>query len=401
MYNYNEDIKKVEKRSYHFKMQSVYNFNTDKEEAADYHLSQDEATVYRLRYSLASGKKHYGCPICKNKVIIKKSVKGHFFFSHTRLKEGDNCFLVDQNNYESKRIQEYNYHKESEEHIELKEDISHFLKHTNGVVANSVKVEKVIKGQAVPNTWKKPDIQFKTTKGKKFVVEIQLANTWLSDIVKRDLFYEKEGIIILWVFNKFEPNGFEKTTKKDIYYNNPFINVFVFDEAAKQQSSKTGELHLNCYYKAPEKTGRDSFIVNWHNKVVSINQIKIYKQSGKPYFFDSFDLINKAEEWRQEQIELIKEEQKQERLRIQRQKEKDKYDLKLMMECNAKKRKEGQTEKEVLKMPIGKYEKHHHKILHVPTQKTHNILYRKKNKQGLWYYTEQDLWLFAKDCRNI
>lgn len=399
MYNFNDDIKKIEKGSYHFKMQSIYNFNTGKEEAADYHLSQDEATVYRLRYSLASGKKKYGCPICKNKVIIKKSVKGRFFFSHTRLKAGESCFLVDQSNYETRRIQEYNYHKESQEHIELKEDVSHFLKQTKGIDSNSVKVEKVIKGQAVPHTWKKPDIQFKTTKGKRFVVEIQLANTWLSDIVKRDLFYEKEGITILWIFNKFEPYGFEKTTKKDIYYNNPFMNVFVFDELAKQQSLKTGELHLNCYYKAPEKTGRDSFTVSWHDKIVSISQIKIYKQSGKPYFFDSFDLIDKAEEWKQEQIELIKEEQRQERLRVQRQKEKDKYDLKLMFEYNAKTIEQDKPVEDMVKIPIGKVQKYQREVLHVPTQKKHNVLWLQKNRQGVWYYTEEDLWLFSKDCK--
>ena len=313
----NVDIKKEEKYSYKFKMSEIFNFDTGKTESADYFLSQDEGTKFRLRTSLRNGKKRYGCPVCKSKVILKRSNRGNFYFSHIRLEEGQTCFLVDQSNSESKRIQEYNYHKESQEHIDLKNAIAYHLKNTKGVDKNSVKIEKVVKGQAVPKTWKKPDVQFVTDKGKRFAVEIQLSHTWLADIVKRDMFYEKEDISILWVFNDFEPYGNTKTTQGDIFYNNPAINVFVFNKAAALKSYETGDLHLDCYFKSPEKTGRDSYTIKWENRIFNIKDIRIRKRSKKPYFVDYFKLIEQADEWREEQRELIRidrEKKEQQRL---------------------------------------------------------------------------------------
>ena len=41
------------------------------------------------------------------------------------------------------------------------------------------------------------------------------------------------------------------------------------------------------------------------------------------------------------------------------------------------------------------------KVKHIPTGKVYIVIYKKENKYGLWYYTENNLWLFANDCKNI
>lgn len=406
----NVDIKKEEKYSYKFKMSEIFNFDTGKTEAADYFLSQDEGTKFRLRTSLSNGKKRYGCPVCKSKVILKRSIRGNFFFSHTRLKEGQACFLVDQSNSETRRIQEYNYHKESQEHIDLKNAIAYHLKNTKGVDKNSVKIEKVVKGQAVPKTWKKPDVQFVTDKGKRFAVEIQLSHTWLADIVKRDMFYEKEDISILWVFNNFEPYGNTKTTQGDIFYNNPAINVFVFNEASALKSYETGDLHLDCYFKSPEKTGRDSYTIKWENRIFNIKDIRIRKRSKKPYFVDYFKLIEQADEWREEQKELIKIEQKrileeQRRKRAKEEKEwaerelnsikRDKQRVSLLE--NVVSEKESQN----IDLVMGKVRTINYSVFHKPSSKKYAVKYEKQNKHGVWYYTENGLWISSEDCTDF
>lgn len=374
---------KDEKRAYNFKMTSIYNLDTEEEEAADYFLQQNEETVFRLRRSIHSGKKRYACPVCMSKVILKVSKLGNPFFSHTPLKEGQVCFLVDQSNTETRRIQEYNYHKESEAHIFLKETIAWRLKRTTGVDSNSVKIEKVIKGQAVPKTWKKPDVQFMTKNSNRFAVEIQLSNTWLSDIVKRELFYQKEGISILWVFDSFSPGGYVKTTKKDIFYNNPFVNIFVFNEDAANMSDLTGDLHLDCYFKFPEKTGRDTYMMRWQNKLFNIKNIRIDKTSKKPYFVDTAKHIKEAEEWCKEQSELIKKEAEQKRAELLQERKRRR-----LFEERAKK----------AKIIVGRIKTCDIEVFHVPTNSWHRVTRQKKNASGEWYFTENHTWLFAKDC---
>lgn len=381
------DIKKDEKRSYKFKMQEVYNFNTDKVESADYHLSQDEETVYRLRTKLMTGEKNYGCPVCKNRVILKVSSKSNPFFSHTPLKEGQACYLVDSNNNEIRRIQEYNYRKESQEHIFLKETIAYHLKNTKGVDVNSVKIEKVVKGQATPGTWKKPDVQFATKKGAMFAVEVQLSNTWLSDIVKRDVFYKEEGISILWVFNEFKSKGRIKTTKKDIFYNNPAVNVFVFDEEAMRLSESTGDLHLNCYFKFPEKSGYSTYTLEWKNKLFNIRDIQIHNKSGKPYFVDTDKYIKDADAWLRKRSELIKKEQQQRQMNFAKQRR------------NARLAEE---KRKIQREPIlGKVETCEMDVMHKETKECYSVVYQKKNTKGKWYFTKNGVWLFAKDCVEV
>ena len=40
-------------------------------------------------------------------------------------------------------------------------------------------------------------------------------------------------------------------------------------------------------------------------------------------------------------------------------------------------------------------------VLHIPTEQEYEIMYEKKNRYGLWYYTTAEKWLFAADCKKI
>lgn len=62
---------KDEKKAYNFKMTSIYNLDTEKEEAADYFLQQSEETVFKLRRNLHLGKK----TLCVSSLHVKGYLK--------------------------------------------------------------------------------------------------------------------------------------------------------------------------------------------------------------------------------------------------------------------------------------------------------------------------------------
>lgn len=276
---------KQEKKAYNFKMTSIYNFDTQKEEPADYFLKQDEETVFKLRYSLKLKKKRYGCPVCKTSVILKRSKKGNFFFSHLPLEDGKRCFLVEQNSGK-RTIQEYNYRKESDRHIYLKNLIGKLLKKSIEINSNTVKIEKRLSNKAISAEWKLPDVQCEMKNGKTLAVEIQLCQTWLADIVKRESFYQKIGVSILWVFNDFDIDE-NHITKKDIFYNNPSLNVFVFDKEVQKLSIHNKQLFLKCYYPGG-KIDTNLFGIGkrkWIFKIIQLKDLKFDKETLKPYYF--------------------------------------------------------------------------------------------------------------------
>jgi competence CoiA-like predicted nuclease len=279
--------REIENSAHNFKMKEIFNFNTGKIEQSDFWLSQSAEVIHRLRYNLRDDRKAYGCPICKTPVILKFSRKEKPFFAHLKRAENVNCLLCDESlSNDEKRIQEYNYNKESPEHKRLKKLVAKILKKTNGVNPTTVKVEKNKKNKAISNKWKRPDIQC-DFKDFELVFEIQLSKTWLSDIVERDKFYRKIKTFIFWVFSSFEierPN--QDITQADIFYNNPEINLFLFDDEAEELSKEKEELNLKCLYQIPIINLDESRIeYRWRKKMITLDDLKFDSEEFKPYFF--------------------------------------------------------------------------------------------------------------------
>lgn len=364
------------KESYNFKMESVFNFNTGLSEDASFFLSGSEETIYKLRYALQSGKKSYGCPVCKTKVILKRSKLGNFFFAHLPIKDGVKCFLVNQNK-KKRTIQEYNYRKESEEHIYLKKCIAKLLETSPGVNHSTIKIEKRVT-DVISSEWKQPDIQCLTNNGRKLAIEIQLCRTWLVDIVKRDLFYQKLGISILWVFNEFDiDNLTNHSTQKDIFYNNPNLNVFVFDNEVEEISKNNNQIFLKCCY---QKVIRKEYEVHrkWTYKIIKLNELKFDKETKKPFYNNTMAIFEKERakakaEWR----EHIK------RLRNARAAT-NKKNKKLLSKKNQKK-----VDHQYLKPTY---------IYHIPTQSTVMVKRIKENQSGKWYLSNEGKWFYENDC---
>lgn len=277
----------TESSAYNFKMTEIYNFNTQKTEQADYWLSQPAEVIHKLRYSLREDRKGYGCPCCKTPVILKFSQNHNPFFAHLKREEGVKCYICDESMYpEERKIQAYNTKKETPEHKRLIQVIADLIKSTPGVNPRDVKIEKNKSNKAISHEWKRPDIQCVYGKSD-LVFEIQLCKTWLSDIVARDTFYKKINTFIFWIFNRFDVvNPSKNITQADIFYNNPEINIFVFDEKAETISHKTNELHLNCLYQVPIINLEESKVeCVWESKMVTLKDLQFDTGTYKPYFF--------------------------------------------------------------------------------------------------------------------
>lgn len=118
-----------EVETFPFLLSEVYNFNTDKIEAADYHLkNSDEGYIVRLRTALEAEDKRYGCPICKTKIGIRHSSKGNWYFAHKPKPDHVKCYLSDASTMTEQqvRMQRYYHNKESEKHKTLKNNMFNY-----------------------------------------------------------------------------------------------------------------------------------------------------------------------------------------------------------------------------------------------------------------------------------
>lgn len=307
------DARAEERDVFPFRMAEVYNFNTGKIEPSDYWLKQEAEKIHELRYGLRAGKKRYGCPICKTQVSLRKSTKQNWFFGHHQRKEGVHCALIDEHMpLIERKIQKYNAAKETEEHKRMKYFIGDYLRKDPNVLGTP-DIEKIVKGTYTPHKWKRPDVICQRGSWK-IVFEVQISNTWLSDIVERDLFYANNHTVIIWVFNSFdscEPD--HDTTKADIFYNNPEVNLFVLDEEAMEVSKTTHTLTLNAHFRVPEINYQTQTISNrWNKQLVTLNDLTFDQQTFKPYVVSYFDkkkeAISKLEGWKQKEKLKAREE---------------------------------------------------------------------------------------------
>lgn len=272
-------------------IERVLNLQTGKIiESKTFFMTYDENEVFKLRYkneeSIQNRNYLYVCIFCKQPVKISGGGENlkTLYFRHVR--DSDDCPIktnASSFTEEEVRCIIYNGVKEGDLHFRLKNFIGEYLEKDEQIL--NVDIDKVYKSEIVPKTWRKPDV-LATFTDKRVAFEIQLSTTFLTVIVERNAFYKKENVFIIWVFDDFSvESDFQPFTQKDVYHNNSF-NVFVLDDWAKEESSKTNELVLNCYYKyVDEETG--DIDEEWQNELVTINQLTFDTEKYKVFFYDT------------------------------------------------------------------------------------------------------------------
>ncbi len=137
-------------------------------------------------------------------------------------------------------------------------------------------------GAVLKGEWKRPDVRCRW-RGKTVVVELQLSYTFISEVVKRDLFYKAENIFVIWVFRVADEKfAFVKDEK---YFNKQ--NLFLLDEVAETECPSAGCLMLTCQHSAPvfnEESGRVETITE--TQLVQLADLTYPEDTYRPFFHD-------------------------------------------------------------------------------------------------------------------
>lgn len=222
--------------------------------------------------------------------LLCANCKAPLWLSRYRSEAGNRWFVHDGPSldcpwYEGNRLSPdlrraliYRGQQEGARHRSLKEFIASWLEKEPGV--SRVDRELVTHGQVLKGEWKRPDVQC-VKDGKRIVFEIQLSYTFLSDVIKRDEFYQAEGIFIIWVFDVLDLR--RATVRDEAFFNRR--NVFVLDKEAMQESTQRGRLTFSGTFQRPVLNG-EVVEDEWQSKFISLDDVQFPEPSYRPYFFD-------------------------------------------------------------------------------------------------------------------
>lgn len=279
---------------------------------ADDIFSQDESVIISIRKALELAHKSdiykYICPYCQQEVRIShKRVFSRnsttYFFSH--YPNSDDCPIKSENTKSLVEILENRQlsTKESEVHKQLVSFISQKLESDVSKSKGFFDVKKyaIFKDNNISNEWRKPDITVMFG-SKKVVFELQLLHTFLGDMTERDSFYRLHNTHIIWIFKSFSPQN-QKMVEKDLYHAHK-RNVFVLDQEAyykekdkpfnkdsyvysQVESERRNELILRCYWQKPVIDENNKVKIDWHHKLVSIDELTFDEKTNQVYYYNS------------------------------------------------------------------------------------------------------------------
>jgi competence CoiA-like predicted nuclease len=274
------------------------NFDTGLEEASISLLAKNEESIFKLRRKVEARIQEqnplYGCSECGQPVAIRshRVPNGNHTFYFKHLRDSGDCPIKTGSSYTKDEIRcmKYNGAKESYAHMELKHYLVSYLKSDERF--SDIKVEKVIKGSGWSKEWKKPDISAQFNQ-KPVVFEIQLSTTFLDVIVSREIFYQKEGISIFWIFSSLNPEK-SRATEKDVFFNNK-ANALSIDEQSKANSTSSKKLIFTGHYKKPYFIEHEKILSEkWEVMPVSFDEIQFDEETHKPYFISFEKLFKQA-----------------------------------------------------------------------------------------------------------
>jgi hypothetical protein len=91
-----------------------------------------------------------------------------------------------------------------------------------------------------------PDLQT-YYRGRKYVFELQLSQTYLPVVADRESFYRRDGTVLLWLSNQFELRK-DRQTERDILAVRS-LQIFEISEESILQSLKDKELYFDVHYR--------------------------------------------------------------------------------------------------------------------------------------------------------
>ena len=123
-----------------------------------------------------------------------------------------------------------------------------------------------------------PDVLVTYEDGRAVAFEIQLSNTFQTEISDRSLHYRREGVGLIWVLLGHElRSGDLPQSFRDVILRHR-DNAFVLDQAAVEASLRNQRLMLTCFLREPEGDFDEG-------RQIAVSDL-VFPEAGWPYYED-------------------------------------------------------------------------------------------------------------------
>lgn len=179
----------------------------------------------------------------------------------------------------------YDGARESRRHRTIKTMLETSLKADKSIAPESVRVESTVRARNGDwREWRRPDVQA-LWKDRLLALEIQLSTTFLTVIAARREFYQRNGGLLLWIFDEqVMKDGDMRFTERDVFYNNN-SNLFYVTIDTVAHSIESGDFHLMCRWEEPV-IHNGSIITEWREQEVALSQLQPDFERQRVYYFD-------------------------------------------------------------------------------------------------------------------
>ena len=236
----------------------------------------------RVLEAMKADKPLYACALCGTPVYFVASPDKRFFFRH-RTEDGS-CPARTRGALNQTEIRARKYHglRESEAHKRIKHLIERSLAADPSFQAETIVQEKRWRSQSDPSQWRQPDVQA-VCRSDRLAFEAQLSTTFLDVVVDRRSFYRKDGALLIWIVDRFDPNDRRLTVDDLLFSNNS--NILVVDDETTHLSEKERIFYLRCHYRRVSRDG-DRIVENWGQQIISFHELARNVESQQVYLFD-------------------------------------------------------------------------------------------------------------------
>lgn len=239
----------------------------------------------RLHLSRASGEERILCALCGVPVYLcGMPDRERYFFKH--FQEDGSCPAVTRGNLSEEQINALRYQgqRESRRHIRLKM-----------LLAESIRADPAFSEPVIEGTWKgksgkeyrRPDVRSSFNHQLVVAFEVQLSTTFGRVMAERELFYKRNGGLLVWIFGEFEFEQ-DRLIMQVVFANNN-RNAFIVNEATRDASLQAGALILECRWLQPSLHDAS---LSWtpHRRLVRFDELT-FDQDGQRAFYVDTDAI--------------------------------------------------------------------------------------------------------------
>lgn len=249
----------------------------------------ETSDFFKRRRQIEEGTRTYLCATCYQALVLRGTpAKVLYHYQHRHSSE--NCPLQDKHKLKIDEIlaMKFNGQKEGLSHRTAKEFIHDAIINDSAKRFSNTKMEATFRDEnpdtLMTKTWRRPDVSsLYTLDGnvKNVVFELQLSSTFISVIVAREEFYQRNNAFVIWVLLNFDE---QRYTDLDIAYGNR-VNVFVLSDKAKIKTLETGELWFEVHWRDPELI-ENKIEYDWKAELIPFSKLIFHDYYMKAYCYD-------------------------------------------------------------------------------------------------------------------